>query len=254
MSLPRTLRAALVVTGALSLFPSSAPAAGEPVNRAAPQVTQTGRNLSTTDGSWAGQTQPFTYEWLRCATLSLESCNPIAGATQPTYVISRADLGSRIRSRVTASNRAGSAKSASEPTGVVEERLFPAPPAPPEPKPSFLTPRPVVVIAGLRRGRLTLVDEFVVRGPAGAIVRVRCSGKRCPVRRLSTTIGARGRLRLRRAQGTYMAGAVLEIRVIDEDAARIGKYTRVKFRGRSMTPLRTDSCLRPGASRPSACP
>jgi len=110
-----------------------------------------------------------------------------------------------------------------------------------------------VVIAGLRRRRLTFVDELSVRGPAGAIVRLRCSGTRCPVRRLSTTIGARKRLRLRRAQGTYTAGTVLEIRVVDPDAERIGKYTRLRFRARG-APARTDSCLRPGARRPSACP
>lgn len=252
MPVPRTLQAALVVAGALSLYPSSAPAAGEPVNRSAPVVSRTGLNLSTTDGSWVGQTQPFTYEWLRCASEALDSCGPISGATQPTYKIARADVGSRVRSRVTASNPSGSAKSASEAT-LVEERFFPAASPPPDPRPSLLRPRPIVVIAGVRRGRRNLVNELSVSGPAGAIVRVRCFGKGCAVRRLSTTLPGNRRLRLRRAQGTYWAGAVLEIRVLDEDGERIGKFTRVRFRDRRL-PLRTDSCLNPGASRPTACP
>jgi len=233
----------------LSLFAPAAQAVGEPMNQSAPEVTRSGLELSTTDGSWVGQTMPFSYEWLRCTDAALESCTPIAGQTRPAYTITRADLGRRIRSRVTASNEAGSAQSPSMPTGVVEERLFPAPP-----KPKLLTPRPVVVIAGSRRGKFTFVKELSVRGPAGALVRVRCFGKRCPARRLSTSIGSRRRLRLRRAQGTYLAGAVLEIRVIDRDGERIGKFTRVRFRGRSQVPVRTDSCLKPGAKRPSACP
>lgn len=250
MTTPRTLCAALAVAAAVLLAPSAAQAAGEPVNSAAPQLTRSGLGVSTTDGSWTGQTEPFAYEWLRCTDTTLESCSPIAGQTRPDYTITRADLGSRIRSRVTASNPAGSAQSASAPTDVVQERLFAPPPAP---KPSFLTPRPIVVIAGLRRGRFTFVDELSVRGPAGAIVRVRCLGKGCPVRRLSTRLRARKRVRLRRAERRYPAGAVLELRVIDAEGERIGKFTRVKFR-RRQPPLRTDSCLKPGARRPSACP
>lgn len=250
MATLRTLRAALAVAVVFLLVPSAAQAAGEPVNASPPQVTRSGLDLSTTDGDWAGQTEPFTYEWLRCTDTTLESCRPIAGQTRPGYTITRADLGSRIRSRVTASNPAGSAQSASPPTGVVEERLFPPPPPP---RPSLLTPRPIVVIAGLRRGRFSFVDELSVRGPAGAIVRVRCLGRGCPVRRLSTRLPARKRVRLRRAERRYVAGAVLEIRVIDAEGERIGKFTRVKFR-RRQTPVRTDSCLKPGARRPSACP
>lgn len=249
MATPRTLFAALALALGLWLLPSWALAAGEPINQSAPEVTRAGLNLSTTDGSWLGQTRPFAYEWLRCTGTEIGSCSPIAGETRPTYVITRADLDSRIRSRVTASNEAGSAQAPSPATGVVEEQLFPAQPPP---KPSFLTPRPIVVIAGVRRGRFTSVDELSVRGPAGAIVRVSCLGRGCPVRRLSTRIGARKRLRLRRAERTYRAGAVLEIRVIDAARERIGKFTRVKFRNR--TPSRSDSCLKPGARRPSACP
>lgn len=251
MVLPRPLLTALAIAAALSAFGSAAHAAGEPVNRSAPQLTRAGLNLSTTDGSWVGQTRPFTYEWLRCSTEALESCALIPGETRPTYVITRADIGSRLRSRVTASNQAGSAQAPSGQTGVVEERLFPAPPPP---KPAFLSPRPVVVIAGLRRGRLTFVNELAVRGPTGALVRVRCLGKGCPVRKISTSIGTQRRLRLRRAERTYKAGAVLEIRVLDPGAERIGKFTRVKFRARGLTPLRTDACLKPGARVPSPCP
>ena len=115
----------------------------------------------------------------------------------------------------------------------------------------FLNPFPVVVIAGRLRGRRTRLTMFVVRGPRGAKVRVRCKGRRCPFRSLRGTIGKRRRLRFRRAQRTYRIGQSLEVRVAGGN--RIGKFTRIVFR-RSRTPRRFDACLRPGASRASSCP
>lgn len=253
------LRTALLAGAALLCCAPVAYAVGEPLNTSAPALTRTGLELSTTNGSWIGQTRPFTYEWLRCSNGLLESCAPLAGEVDSTYTLSRGDIGSRIRSLVTASNGAGSARAASDPLGPVTEDSFPPEarpdPEPPEPaRPALLRPRPVVVIAGLRRGRFTFVEELSIRGPVGALVRVRCRGRGCPVRRISTRIRSRRGVRLRRAQRTYRAGTVLEIRVVDSDRERIGKFTRVRFRARGGTPRRTDTCLEPGARRPSPCP
>lgn len=125
------------------------------------------------------------------------------------------------------------------------------PPAPPpEAAPSKLSPFPVVVVAGRQGERSTKVSELSVRGPRKARVVVRCLGKRCPLRRTDATIPRSKRLRVRKAQRVYRAGLVLEIRVTGAD--RVGKYTRVRFRG-GRTPARTDACLQPGASKPSAC-
>lgn len=128
-----------------------------------------------------------------------------------------------------------------------------APPPPAQSSPRRLSPFPVVLIAGRERGRTTRVTELRVRGPAGALVRIRCVGVACPMRRTEGTIGSRRRLRLRRAERSYRAGTALEIRVLDENEELVGKYTRVRFR-RGQTPLRIDSCLAPGSSHPSSCP
>lgn len=125
------------------------------------------------------------------------------------------------------------------------------PPAPPpEAAPSKLSPFPVVVVAGRQGERSTKVSELSVRGPRKARVVVRCLGKRCPLRRTAAAIPRSKRLRVRKAQRVYRAGLVLEIRVTGAD--RVGKYTKVRFRG-GRTPARTDACLQPGASKPSAC-
>jgi len=127
------------------------------------------------------------------------------------------------------------------------------PPPPAQSSPRRLSPFPVVLIAGRERGRTTRVTHLRVSGPTGALVRIRCLGAGCPMRRTGGTIGSRKRVRLRRAERSYRAGTALEIRVLDEDEELVGKYTRVRFR-RGQTPRRIDSCLAPGSSRPSPCP
>ncbi|MDQ3122664.1 MAG: Ig-like domain-containing protein, partial [Actinomycetota bacterium] len=73
--------------------------------------------LTVGNGAWGGS-QPMThsYQWLRCATTDLGSCNPIAGATMQRYVPAPEDTGFRLRATVTATNAAGPASATSEPT------------------------------------------------------------------------------------------------------------------------------------------
>jgi len=113
-----------------------------------------------------------------------------------------------------------------------------------------LRPFPVLVVAGRLRGARTRISDFVVRGPRGARVSVRCKGRGCPFGRIGGTIGKRKRLRVRRAQRTFRAGQILEIRVTGRN--RIGKFTRITFR-RASAPRRSDLCLSPAAKRPSRC-
>lgn len=244
---PLGLACLALIAACAGLLPAgAAQAVGEPVNTAPPVLTLSGSTLITSDGTWLGQSRPFAYAWFRCASTALESCTQVPGQTNPSYPITAADSGKRIRSRVTAFNEVASASSFSGPTATI-----PAAPPPPPPAAPKLDPFPRVVIAGRRRGSLTLVSELTVSGPRGALVRMRCRGRGCPVSRTGGTIGRRGRLRLRRAERTYRAGAVIEIRVLDEDEGRIGKFTRVRFR--RGIPVRMDSCLAPGASAPSRC-
>jgi hypothetical protein len=75
--------------------------------------------LTTTLGGWNG-TAPLDYDvqWQRCDA-SGNNCADIAGATAWSYVLTGADIGSTIRSEVTASNAAGSATAHSAPSGTV---------------------------------------------------------------------------------------------------------------------------------------
>jgi hypothetical protein len=92
-----------------------------PSSTVAPAITGTatdGSTLTASTGTWAG-TSPFNfaYQWRRCA--SGGTCTNIAGATQATYIVTSADIGSTIVAQVTASNSAGSASASSPATAVV---------------------------------------------------------------------------------------------------------------------------------------
>lgn len=99
-----------------------------PVNTAEPVIsgsTVEAATLTTTTGTWSG-TAPisFAYQWLRCGAdgglPDGSNCATIDGATTSSYVLSSADVDSRLRMRVTASNGAGSQAVASNATAVVE--------------------------------------------------------------------------------------------------------------------------------------
>ena len=67
-----------------------------------------GRELRTDAGAWSGaEPMTFAYQWRRCAA-NFTGCTDIPGATQATYTLGPADVGSRLRSRVTATNAIGS--------------------------------------------------------------------------------------------------------------------------------------------------
>lgn len=222
--------------------------AGGPVNKAPPAVFQVNRTLETSDGEWVGATRPFAYGWYRCSDATVASCQELAGQNAYRYTLTTADEGSRMRSLVTASNEVGSTSRFSAPTGPIAAV---APPPNRPGRPLRLEPFPVIVIAGRQRRRLTRITDFLVRGQARARVSVSCRGRGCPIRTVRGTIGSARRVRLRRAQRVYRAGSVIEIRVWA--ANRIGKFTSIRFR-RGRAPARTDSCLEPGARRPSPCP
>src|SRR3954453_460914 len=100
-----------------------------PGNTGEPRVsgrTIQGLRLQTTRGSWTG-TAPlsFRYRWLRCDAsgggANGVTCTLIRGATSRFYLLKAADVGHRIRSRVTVSNSEGSASSNSNATpGIVQ--------------------------------------------------------------------------------------------------------------------------------------
>jgi hypothetical protein len=106
----------IATSGSLSLCATT------PSNTSPPKIsgtTRVGQTLTGSMGAWAG-TAPisFTVQWRRCDA-SGNGCAGIAGATGESYVLKRADAGSKIRFRVTASNAAGTASVSSAATAVV---------------------------------------------------------------------------------------------------------------------------------------
>jgi hypothetical protein len=113
------LLAGLFLPGGGGAAPLTAPRnVGEPRVTGA---TVQGETLTTTTGSWTG-TAPITfrYRWLRCDAsgggVNGVNCTTIAGETRRTYILRRADVGHKIRSRVIASNADGTASANSNPT------------------------------------------------------------------------------------------------------------------------------------------
>jgi len=67
-----------------------------------------GKQVHASSGEWAGANgASFVYAWLRCAA-SGTNCAAITGADSPSYVVTAADSGRSLRTRVTAKNAAGS--------------------------------------------------------------------------------------------------------------------------------------------------
>ena len=94
-----------------------------PDNTAEPRITGTaavGQTLSASQGSWTGAPASFAYQWVRCppngGAANGSNCASIGGATTTQYVVATADVGFRLRVRVTATNTDGSATVASNAT------------------------------------------------------------------------------------------------------------------------------------------
>ncbi|HKP19222.1 MAG TPA: IPT/TIG domain-containing protein, partial [Gaiellaceae bacterium] len=79
-----------------------------------------GQTLSTTNGSWTGQSPTYSYQWQRCDSVG-GNCAPISGATANTYLLASADIGHAIRAAVTATNSGGAATGTSQPTAAVTQ-------------------------------------------------------------------------------------------------------------------------------------
>jgi hypothetical protein len=205
----------------------------------------------TAVASWTGDPAPTaTYAWGRCPAAS-NICPAISGATGRTYVVTAADVGSRLAVRIDLDN------GEDEPihdTSAATPVVVAAPPAVPPPAPApapvkvtvsasrapaeqFLHPFPVVRIRGFfaRTGaRITLLS---VRGPVKATVSARCVGRGCPVKSFTLPTG---HVRLHPFERFLHAGIQLQIRVTRP--GRIGSYTSFLIRARR-PPLRTERCL-----------
>ena len=102
------------------------PPVAAPSNDSPPTASgnaQQGQTLTASTGSWSGTTpMTYTYQWQRCDA-SGQACAPITGAVASSYVPISADVGSTMRTSVTASNSAGSATASSVATAVVTQQV-----------------------------------------------------------------------------------------------------------------------------------
>jgi hypothetical protein len=136
-----SLAAAIALTAAFLPGSGSAVALVPPDNTGEPSIVGNaieGRTLTANEGTWTGTTpMSFAYRWLRCPTdggaADGSNCAPIGGSAGdgPTYRLRDADVGIRIRVRVTASNADGSDTAVSDPTAIVQGSARPRNISPP---------------------------------------------------------------------------------------------------------------------------
>jgi hypothetical protein len=92
-----------------------------PKNTSAPTISGTsrvGEQLTADDGTWTANPTSFAYQWQRCDA-DIVSCADSVGATAKTYGLGLADLGYRLRVKVTAKNAKGSTTATSALTTIV---------------------------------------------------------------------------------------------------------------------------------------
>jgi outer membrane protein assembly factor BamB len=122
----------VLVTGR-NVWGSSAPAISQPTaavtesttstpaNTSPPTITGNpvvGGTLTATHGSWTNSPTSYSYQWLACPTNG--TCQPIAGATSSTLLVTSSVAGDELLVGVTAKNASGSSPTAfSEPTAAV---------------------------------------------------------------------------------------------------------------------------------------
>lgn len=95
-----------------------------PINTKRPRIRGTprvGRSLHAENGQWSGSPTTFAYQWRRCNRKG-KKCSNIAGAVAQTYVVSNADVGSKLVVLVRAANASGVKDAVSKPTGIVKRR------------------------------------------------------------------------------------------------------------------------------------
>jgi hypothetical protein len=240
------LVALLIVAAAV---PAVAWGVGEPENTSPPVVTGTasvGQTLTSSEGTW-NSTLPisgYAYQWIRCTP----ACADIPGATGKTYTITEVDRGTTLKSRVTATNTAGSSSAESNAVGPVTGGSGVLAPPPTWSRPALISPFPTVgASAAARRGGAAL-GLFTIRAVRGATVEVNCFGRGCPYPYVSYFLRI-GRMRIVSLKQRYRAGSVIELRITHPE--RTGKYVRIDIGSGRAT--RTDGCVYPGSPQPRSC-
>jgi YD repeat-containing protein len=94
-----------------------------PANTTAPTITgehTLASTLTAAHGAWNNEPVVYGYQWTRCNSAGSE-CTSIAGATNPSYELAKADVGHTLRVLVTATNAGGSIVAQANQTALISE-------------------------------------------------------------------------------------------------------------------------------------
>jgi hypothetical protein len=80
-------------------------------------IPREGETLVASPGTWSGSPTSFGYTWKRCRA---GQCVSVAGAQAPTYPLTGADVGARMRVRVVATNDGGHSGASSTSTATIQ--------------------------------------------------------------------------------------------------------------------------------------
>ena len=251
-------------------------------------VPQEGQTL-TAIAEWTGAQATPAWKWQRYTVGVDPKCTVIQGVTQPTYLITAADVGFVLRVRLILTSPHGVIAKRSKPTSVVQPLSAPPPPTEqtgePDPEPgsepghedpwgdpadpkSFDPPaNQVVTSTPAGAASLRVMKPFPVVRISG---RLTASGAEitrltvCAPRGASIAARCGGTScpvrsfaqaaslgRLRAFERHLRAGTRLNIVV--RKPKRIGKWTTITIR-RGAPPRRVDRCSYPGKNQPAACP
>ena len=99
-----------------------------PTSTSEPRITGTplvGSKLTASKGTWTGSPTAFDYQWTRCpatgGAADASNCAAISGATTQQFVPGKAEIGKRLRVRVTATNDDGARTVASNATAIIKD-------------------------------------------------------------------------------------------------------------------------------------
>jgi len=132
-----TLRTVVSASNSFGQASATSPAVGPvtadpPVNTVAPVMsgtTQRTYTLTSTQGTWTGTGNVYSYQWQR--SLDGVTWTSISGATAPSYTLAQSDEGTVVRVLVSASNPDGVVSQASNATATIISPYPPQNTAPP---------------------------------------------------------------------------------------------------------------------------
>ena len=181
--------------------------------------TTAGAPVTTTNGAWNGA-PAFAYSWRRCDAGG-GGCIPIGGATGPAYTPTGDDVGSTLRSRVTATRAGRSASSDSEPSGVIAAQV------------DRTAPTGTVRLGSRNLAKAVKSGQLPIRvtcdDACSAVVEVRIT------RKLANALGLRRKTLIAKAKGSTTAGRRKTL------PAKLAAKARRAMRRRNSLKLRLDA-------------